>query len=91
MKSTEKLILQIDNLPSIVTTFSKLPVEFIHIAEKLERDGNAYGAALDVFVDENSGREYCITINYIDKVVGPKQKRTLFGMDEDVLLAKQYK
>ena len=79
MKSTEKLILQIDNLPSIVTTFSKLPVEFIHIAEKLERDGNMYGAALDVFVDGNSGREYCITINYVGKVVGSKQKRTILA------------
>ena len=91
MKSTEKLILRIDNLPSVVTTFSKLPVEFIHIAEKLERDGNMYGAALDVFVDEHSGREYCITINYTDRVVGPKQKRTIFGVDESVFLAKQYK
>lgn len=91
MKNTEKLILQIDNLPSFVTTFSRLPVEFIPLAEKLKRDGNMCGAAHDVFVDENSGRDYCITINYAGKIVGPKEKRTIFGMDEDVLLAKQYK
>ena len=77
MKSTEKLIIQIDNLPSFVTTFSKLPEEFIHIAEKLEKDGNVYGPAYDVFLDVNSGREYCITITYVGKVVGPKEKRTI--------------
>lgn len=91
MKSTEKLILQIDNLPSMVTTLSKLPAEFIHVAEKLERDGNMYGAAFDVFVDKNSGREYCIAVNYFGKVVGPKTKKAIFGIEESAFLARQYK
>ncbi len=88
MKKTEKLKLTIDNLFTIETTFDKLPEKFRHIAEKLENEGNQFGGVAVVVLDNNTNQSYCVCLDYVGKIVKPKNK--IFGYAENEFMAKQY-
>lgn len=89
MKKTQKLRATIEDI-TFETTFEKLPVQFINLANKLESTTDMV-AAFEVVVTSGNASLF-IQLEYVG--VKPKTKEkvsTIFGYNAGDFMQKQYK
>ena len=87
MKATQKLKVTIETI-SYETTFAKLDKKLLTIAKKLN-DSKEHDV-VGLYVTSGNA-ELCIQMEYIGPIPKDAGKKMIFGEDEEVFMARQYK
>lgn len=84
MKNSQKLKIQFENYV-VVVRFDELDEKLLHIAKKLELNGDEFGpfCEFDGLI--------CICMSYADKRRKGVKEAEIFGYPKKEFLAKQYK
>lgn len=88
MKKSQRLRATVEDI-TFETTFEKLPPQFSHLAKMLEMEDVGY--SVHECVVTSGGAILLIQLEYVGPKPKTKQKRKIFGYDEEEVMAKQYK
>lgn len=87
MKASQKFIIIIENI-TLRVRFDDMDKKLLPLIQELEKTGDILGPVVST-VEYNGGLLF-VSVQYEDKRRGPV-KPSIFGIDSEVFLAKQYK